>query len=112
MSQAQDTFENTVAAAQAAHQSAIRAARSAFDAACREAQAKWTARMAAARERFDAGKSEPGQGFDTVRADLAAAEDAAPISEEARHQLARDVAAADEALNQALGEARRWLAAA
>jgi hypothetical protein len=59
----------------------ISAARSAFDAACREAQAEWTARVAAAQERFEVGKSDPPEGFDAIRAELAATESAAPITE-------------------------------
>jgi hypothetical protein len=107
----QAEFEISTAAARAQHQEAIRSAQARFANAVKGAGSQWAAKIAEARQRFDEVKSEV-RVPDKVRDEYFAALASSPDLEETRHQLKADTVTADEALNAALAEARRKLAAA
>jgi hypothetical protein len=102
-------FERCFVPAQAAHERATKAATSAFYSACRQAERVWHERLEKARQAFEAGKSTPGEGFDAIRREFEEASTSRPDVAAAREQLAKDVAAADAALNDMLAAARREL---
>ena len=104
----QRVFDSAVALAQAGHQNAIAAAQSAFNAAREQATRDWQDRLGAAKAKFDAVKSHAVLGDETavIRRELGAVR---PDIEPVRQKLARDVEAADAALNETLAAVRRKL---
>jgi len=102
-------FDSAVALAKTAHQKAIAAAQGAFNAAREQATRDWQDKLAAAKAKFDAIKShaELADEAAVIRRELDAVR--GPDIEPARQQLAKDVEAADAALNEALTAARRKL---
>ena len=113
MSQVHDLaeFVREVATAHAAHQAAIKIAQSNFEAACQTAVRDWRKRVDQAIAAFDGVKSEfePGEGYKAINREFYRARTSTPDTEGARQQLAKDVAAADVALNRALAAAKQKL---